>query len=288
MARISVTPLVSANGAAATSTREPLYRIAEVAEQVGVSPATLRAWERQRLIAPLRSGGGYRLFRGADLERVRQVARLRQDEGLNPAGIRRVLGEDAPREPSSRRADDTPIGPHLRRLRKERALTLAQVAHGIGSSVSVLSSAERERAGISIPMLTRLLAFYGTTLADVMHRSGSPRARTGRLTRPGKRPRVTNRFSHVTIEQLANGDIQMEPQLFLVEPGGGSEGAYTHPGEEFIYVLAGTIEVLLDERERYRVKEGDCLYYPSTLPHAWHNPGRSAARLLWVNTPPTF
>ena len=53
-------------------------------------------------------------------------------------------------------------------------------------------------------------------------------------------------------------------------------------------VPAEVPEVWLEEREHYVLAAGDCLYFPSTLPHRWHNPGPEPAELVWVNTPPTF
>jgi uncharacterized cupin superfamily protein len=79
----------------------------------------------------------------------------------------------------------------------------------------------------------------------------------------------------------------MEPQVVTVEPNCGSEGAYDHVGEEFVFVLQGELELWLGERE-YRLSTGDCLYFASTIPHRWRNPGKRTARTLWVNTPPTF
>jgi len=46
--------------------------------------------------------------------------------------------------------------------------------------------------------------------------------------------------------------------------------------------------VVLNDQERYLLRDGDSLYYPSGVLHSWRNPGRSVARLIWVNTPPTF
>ena len=90
------------------------------------------------------------------------------------------------------------------------------------------------------------------------------------------------------MERLADGQALMEPQLFTIEPGAGSEGGYAHEGEEFVHVLDGTFEVVLDEGERHVLRAGDSLYYPSSVVHAWRNPGRVTARVIWVNTPPTF
>ncbi len=92
----------------------------------------------------------------------------------------------------------------------------------------------------------------------------------------------------IRVEQLAEGQWAMECQRFTIRPGAGSEGPYAHEGEEFIYVLAGQVEITLDGRERYRLGPGDSTYFKSTSQHAWRNPGAEAAVLIWINTPPTF
>jgi len=132
--------------------------------------------------------------------------------------------------------------------------------------------------------LHRLLTYYGTTFAALLQRPGG---RVARLMRAGRARSVRNHG--VTVEQLADGQaMMMETQLFTIEPGAGSEGGYAHEGEEFVYVLEGAFEVVLDEGERYVLRVGDSLYYPSSVVHSWRNPGLGTARVLWVNTPPTF
>ena len=44
----------------------------------------------------------------------------------------------------------------------------------------------------------------------------------------------------------------------------------------------------LNEKEHYRLKAGDSLYFESSLPHRGKNSGATEAYLLWINTPPTF
>jgi len=77
----------------------------------------------------------------------------------------------------------------------------------------------------------------------------------------------------------------MEPHLFRIKPGGGSGESYSHEGEEFLHVLRGHFEIWLDAKEHYRLKPGDSLYFESSTPHRWKNPGRKETWLLWVNTP---
>ena len=58
--------------------------------------------------------------------------------------------------------------------------------------------------------------------------------------------------------------------------------------EETVYVLDGEVEFWLNEVGRHVVRAGDCLTFPSTLAHRWHNSGRGRLTMLWVNTPITF
>jgi MerR family transcriptional regulator, heat shock protein HspR len=69
----------------------PLYVISVAAELAGLHPQTLRAYEREGLLRPARTQGGTRRYSQRDVERLRFIRTLTQDEGLNLAGVRVVL-----------------------------------------------------------------------------------------------------------------------------------------------------------------------------------------------------
>jgi MerR family transcriptional regulator/heat shock protein HspR len=69
----------------------PLYMISVAAELAGVHPQTLRIYERKRLVAPQRSQGNTRLYSQADVERLRFIQHLTQVEGVNLAGVERII-----------------------------------------------------------------------------------------------------------------------------------------------------------------------------------------------------
>ena len=71
-----------------------VYVISVAAELAGVHPQTLRIYERKGLLDPARTAGGNRRYSDVDLERLRRIAEL-TDEGLNLAGVRRVLELEA-------------------------------------------------------------------------------------------------------------------------------------------------------------------------------------------------
>jgi DNA-binding transcriptional MerR regulator/quercetin dioxygenase-like cupin family protein len=276
-------PALAVADVGTVGSRELGYKVGEAARMVGVSAATLRVWEREGLVATSRSRSGYRYFGDEELVRLRRVAYLRRVEKLNTAGIRRVLAEEGGDPPPPRRRREVALGPRLRRLRQERGETLEQASAAVGLSPSFLSELERDQSGASMATLHRLLGYYGTTFAGVLQ---GPGGRVARPKRSGRGRSVRNQG--VTVEQLADGQALMEPQIFTIEPAAGSEGSYAHDGEEFVYVLEGSFEVTLNETERHVLRAGDSIYYPSGVAHSWRNPGRSLARVIWVNTPPTF
>ncbi len=71
--------------------RRPLYMISVAADLAGVHPQTLRIYERKRLVSPQRSAGNTRLYSEADIELLRTIQHLTQVEGINLAGVERII-----------------------------------------------------------------------------------------------------------------------------------------------------------------------------------------------------
>jgi DNA-binding transcriptional MerR regulator/mannose-6-phosphate isomerase-like protein (cupin superfamily) len=260
---------------------QSLLRISEVARRVKISSSALRAWEQLGLVAPQRTKSRYRLYSEADVRLLQRALFLRRARGLNPAAIVHVLKrQGAVALPAE--ATSLP-GQRFRRLRTRRRLSLAQVARATGLSVGFLSSLERGQMRSSVATLRRIARFYRTNILSLFETAGD----NPRLVRPAQR-KVLETNAGVRMELLAWGNTAMEPHLFRVKPGGGSGESYTHEGEEFLHVLRGTFEIWLGSTEHYRLNAGDSLYFESSTPHRWRNPGRAETWLLWVNTPPTF
>src|SRR5688572_20457765 len=139
--------------------------VGEAAQTVGCSPATVRLWERQGLLHPKRTASGYRIYDADQVARLRRIARLRSVDRLNAPAIRRILSVADGH--ISRRQPGTMLGPQLRALRHARKLTLSKAAEKADVSVSFLSALEKGDSGVSVATLRRVLALYGTTLAEL-------------------------------------------------------------------------------------------------------------------------
>lgn len=259
-----------------------LLTVGETARILGVSASTLRLWENVGLVAPARSNGRYRLYSRELLDVLKRIKYLRDVKRLNLPGIRQALG-DSPRPENGNGHHPTDLGPRLRRLRKQSGLGVTQAAARAKISAGFLSAIELSRANPSVSTLQRLTAVYGTTVLDFYD---LPR-QFKRLVRPRER-RAIETESGVRMEVLSVGAKQLQSMLFRVAPGAGSGGAYSHQGEEFIFMLAGTLEIWLGELECHTLREGDSFWFESTVGHRWFNPSDEDALLLWINTPPTF
>jgi DNA-binding transcriptional MerR regulator/mannose-6-phosphate isomerase-like protein (cupin superfamily) len=264
------------------------FSIGEVSKELGLATPTLRVWEREGMVAPRRTERGYRIYHEEDVERLRKVKRLRVVEGLNFAAIRQKLGppeeNDSPLQRlDGERSGDT-MGHRLRRLRRRARKTLKEVASATGLSPSFISQLERGESGASVASLRLLAEYYDVTAREIF--GADLKGSSSYVVRRGERPswRWEN---NIRFEELAPAGVLMDPTFIRIPPQAGSEGFYSHPGEEFALVYSGTLFVELKDRDTFRLESGDTLYFPSGIPHRWWA-GEEAVSVVWVNTPPTF
>jgi DNA-binding transcriptional MerR regulator/quercetin dioxygenase-like cupin family protein len=262
--------------------RAGFLTVGQTARILGVSSSTLRLWENVGLVTPARSNGRYRLYDPDLLEVLKRIKYLRDVKKLSVPGIKQFFGDKLPVS-NSNGAPRLEIGPRLRKMRQNLNLGIADAAQSAKISAGFLSSIELSKANASIATLQRLAAVYNSTILDFFE---MPRHRL-RLIRPDQR-RLLKTDSGVRMELLSIGTKMLECMLFSVPPRAGSDGAYSHAGEEFIYMLSGKLELWLDEQECYVLQAGDSLWFESNLGHRWFNPSKDEAVLIWINTPPTF
>jgi DNA-binding transcriptional MerR regulator len=256
-------------------------RISEVAKRVGISSSALRGWEALGLLTPRRTQSRYRLYSEDDVRLLQRALFLRRVRGLNPPAIVHILKRQGVVSVPAENAVSP--GVRFRRLRQRRGLSLAQVAKATEVSVGFLSALERGQMSASIATLRRIARYYRTNILSFFE----PAKENSRVVKPDER-KILETTKGVRMELLAWGNTAMEPHLFRIKPGGNSGESYTHEGEEFLHVLRGQFEIWLSKEEHYLLAPGDSLYFQSSTPHRWKNPGKTESWLLWINTPPTF
>jgi proline racemase len=260
--------------------------IGAVAKALGVSQSTLRAWEAAGLCAPRRDAWGRRWFPTAEMERLHEIRGLREREGLSLREIHHRLHEragHAAEEPSPEGSAQR-VAQRLKAMRHSLGLTLRQAAQRTGLSASHISSVENGYTLPSVAALLKLSRAYGANILSFYGPSPEPRRR---LVRAGEAEVIAMGDPGVGVALLTPHDGAIELHLFELAPGASSGGSYHHEGDEFWYVLAGTLGVWLNERF-FRLEAGDCLAFASTDQHRFANLDQGVTMFLGGNTPSTF
>jgi len=258
-------------------------RISDVARMIGVSSSVLRSWENLGLVSPARTRSKYRLYTHADVRLLKRAQFLHRNKGMNIPAVVHLLKTQGLLRRSPRNDRPKPVGERLRKLRLGRGYSLARVAQAAGVSVGFLSALERGHMSASVSTLRRLARFYRINILSLFDPSNSNPG----VVRPPER-KILEAGPGVRMELLSWGNTVMEPHLFRVAPSAGSGESYAHEGEEFLHILQGCLEIELDGGERHLLEEGDSFYFESSTQHRWRNPGKREARVLWINTPPSF
>lgn len=87
-------------------TEHAVYIISVAAELAGMHPQTLRIYERKGLLRPKRTAGNTRRYSEDDIDRLRMIQALTQEEGVNLAGVKRIMQMQAEIERMRRRVED--------------------------------------------------------------------------------------------------------------------------------------------------------------------------------------
>ena len=182
------------------------------------------------------------------------------------------------------------LGSRLKHHRMVLGMRLKDVALAAGCSESLLSKIENGHANPSVRMLHRIAGVLGTNVSSLF---AEPDAAAGIVTHSGDRPLIqTDQLrggKGITLERLipyAGGHL-LQGNIHIVEPGGESEGYLEHVGEEVGYVIEGSLELTVDDKTVI-VGVGDSFNFRSELLHKYRNPGTTVAKIIWINTPPTF
>lgn len=164
------------------------------------------------------------------------------------------------------------IGVKIKKLRKARKLTLQEVARETGFSPALISQIENNNVSPPIATLAKLARFFDVKMAHFFEEEEEYKYE---VVRKSAR-RIVNRVMSkagtghgYTYEALSfrKHNKKMEPFLVTLSEGPGEEMPFNnHEGEEFLLVLKGTAEILLDE-ERIILEEGDAIYFDSSLRH---------------------
>jgi len=178
------------------------------------------------------------------------------------------------------------LGERIKRKREILHMQLNELATKVGVTSSALSQIEKAKAFPSIVTLKSIADGLHTTVGELI----------------GENEALSNnplmRFDEVSfVEQNDSGcasyllsnhgsNKQMDTLLLNFNPGSNSDAIVkTHPGQTFLFVLSGELNIELDECS-YLLKQNDSFYMNSNRMHRIENKSDNMAQIILVSTPP--
>ncbi len=167
---------------------------------------------------------------------------------------------------------DFHIGTKIKKLRKARKLTLQDVARETGFSPALISQIENNNVSPPIATLSKIAKFFDVKMGHFFEEEEEEHKYE--VVRKLDRRVVSRVISKAgtghgyTYEALSfrKRNKKMEPFVLTVSERAEEETLYNHDGEEFLLIIKGTAEVILDE-ERITLEAGDAVYFDSSLRH---------------------
>lgn len=177
------------------------------------------------------------------------------------------------------------IGSAIRARRNQLDMTLTELASRAGLSMSFLSQVENKNAGLSVTSLVQVAKALGVSInyfVDVA--SGAEPIRS-----PEDRHYFSLSGSTVRNARLGSidEDRQLEPIHVIIPPHTRSDDSFGHAGEEFLYVLKGTLTLHIGQKI-HKLGPGHSAWHRSSSRHRWQNEGDEEVHLIWVGTPKLF
>lgn len=221
--------------------------------------------------------------------RTEKSPRRKASAGGNPAAQNVAKGRAGP-VAMGNAPPGLGIGTRLRHARLMRGARMKDIAIAAACSESLISKIENNKLEPSLQVLNRLCSVLGINLGDLFNAQQSDDTI---VTRSNQRAVVEmdplRRGHGILMERVipyARGHL-LQSNIHAVAPGGSSFGLISHEGEEVGYIIAGEIELFVGGKS-FKLSAGDTFCFRSELGHGYRNCGPNEARILFVNTPPTF
>lgn len=175
------------------------------------------------------------------------------------------------------------IGSKLRDLRLKNGLTQEELADRAELSKGFISQLENDLTSPSIATLIDILTLLGSSLSKFFADYDESQLV---FTPEDYFEKQTDNMTVNWIVPTAQKNM-MEPIITELKKGVGTDPDVPHEGEEFGYVLEGSVRIIVGEREAI-ANAGDSFYFQSDKRHYIENAFDGVSKVLWVSCPPTF
>jgi transcriptional regulator with XRE-family HTH domain len=182
------------------------------------------------------------------------------------------------------KVDEASIGERIKMLRQAKSLTQEELATRAGLTKGFISQVERNLTSLSVESLIGILDALDEKPSNFFNGAFDEKIVFRFRDRVELEREDVKRFQ---ILVPAAQNRLMDPALLELDVGERTPEEEPHEGEEFGFVLAGGIEVVLGGKP-HRVKRGECFYFKATKRHCIANRQKKKSVVLWVSSPPYF
>jgi transcriptional regulator with XRE-family HTH domain len=183
------------------------------------------------------------------------------------------------------------IGPRLREQRKQRGVSLRELADKVGVSPSLISQIERDKVNPSVSTLWALVTELGLTMGEVFDEPGTNGPAPARFSPPlgpvatPQTRAVMNLAAGVRWERLITGTDPLVEFVYVVYDVGGTscpeDSLVRHGGREYGYVISGCLGIRIGFDE-YELGPGGSISFDSSAPHRLWTRGNEPVHGIWV------
>lgn len=177
------------------------------------------------------------------------------------------------------------IGNKIKDLRTQKGLTQEELANRCELSKGFISQLERNLTSPSITTLMDILQCLGTDLKEFFNDSEDTQV----AFRQNDYFEKIDEELHNKVEWIIPNAQKnmMEPIRLTLSPGGSTYPDNPYEGEEFGYVLSGSVTLVLGKKST-KVKKGESFYFTAKATHYLKADNKTGATVIWVSSPPSF
>lgn len=174
--------------------------------------------------------------------------------------------------------DISKIGYNVRGLRKERGITLQQLAEATGLSTGYLSNLERNISSPTLVNIQKICEALNTSLSDIVERNKEDAI----IVRQDEREVIIDEEHNIRLENIDYGLERTTFAYMTIEPGGAGEGLrWEHDFDEVGTVVKGELTLELGN-QIFELKEGDTIIVKAHTSHCYFNKGNGESVSFWV------
>jgi mannose-6-phosphate isomerase-like protein (cupin superfamily)/DNA-binding XRE family transcriptional regulator len=198
-----------------------------------------------------------------------------------------IIQDDFPANGAPTQLNHQEVGARIREARKARGLTLQELSERSGVALSTISKAERGDIALTYEKFAGLAQALGLEFEQLLGRRRTPDAGPVQPISPTFTPSGgqviydTPNYEYGMLADALTGKRMLPMRAHIRARSVDDFPDYIrHPGEEFVFVLGGEIELRFENGQAFRLAPGDSLYFDSAVGHVYLSVSEEPAEIL--------